>query len=61
MEHGIETEPLARAIYEMNKGVEVEQVGYVLHPSVPRSGASPDGLVGEEGLIESSARTLLHT
>lgn len=52
MDFGTEYEPIARAAYEMEKGIEVERVGFVLHPRIPRSGASPDGCVGEEGLIE---------
>jgi putative phage-type endonuclease len=52
MDFGIENEPLARSVYEMAKGVEVERIGYVRHPFVPRSGASPDGLVGTDGLVE---------
>jgi putative phage-type endonuclease len=52
MDFGIENEPLARAQYELATGVEVERIGYVRHPHIPRSGASPDGLVGDDGLIE---------
>jgi hypothetical protein len=36
----------------MEKGVEVELVGFVLHPAIKRAGSSPDGLVGESGLVE---------
>ncbi len=52
MDFGTENEPLARTCYEMSKGIEVELVGYVKHPSIPRSGASPDGLMGDDGLVE---------
>ena len=52
MQWGTETEPLARAAYESYADVLVDQVGYVLHPSINRAGASPDGLVGLFGLIE---------
>ena len=52
MDFGIQNEPLARATYEMVKGVEVERIGYVRHPRIPRCGASPDGLVGDDGLCE---------
>jgi putative phage-type endonuclease len=52
MDWGIETEPIARSNYEMAKGVEVERVGLVIHPSIERSAASPDGLVGSGGLLE---------
>jgi len=49
---GTNTEPLARAAYEAHKGVLVEEVGFVPHPKIPMAGASPDGLVGSEGLVE---------
>lgn len=52
MQFGIENEPLARTAYELERGVEVERVGLVLHPRIPRSAASPDGLVGKHGLVE---------
>jgi hypothetical protein len=52
MEWGIQQEPFARAAYEMQCDVLVEQIGFVLHPSISRFGCSPDGLVGEDGMIE---------
>jgi putative phage-type endonuclease len=52
MDWGTEHEPEARAEYSRIKGVEVVEVGMVEHPSIPMSGASPDGLVGEDGLLE---------
>ena len=52
MIHGIETEPFARAAYESKKDILVEQVGFIHHPSIDGSGASPDGLVGLFGLVE---------
>lgn len=52
MEWGTNTEPLARAAYEAEKGLLVDETGLVDHPSIPMSGASPDGLVGDDGLIE---------
>lgn len=51
MAHGTETEPLARAAYEMARSVLVDEIGFVPHPTL-MAGASPDGLVGEDGLIE---------
>jgi putative phage-type endonuclease len=57
MDFGIENEPLARGAYEIDRGVEVERIGYIRHPSIPRSGASPDGLVGEHGLVEFKVPT----
>jgi putative phage-type endonuclease len=52
MQHGTETEPLARAAYEALKDVLVDEVGFVPHPTIEMAGASPDGLVGDDGLIE---------
>ena len=46
MDFGTENEPLARTAYEIAKDTEVERIGYVKHLTVPRSGCSPDGLVG---------------
>lgn len=52
MEHGTEWEPMARTAYEMEYDVEVDAVGFVLHPAMDFTGASPDGLVGTDGGIE---------
>lgn len=52
MRWGTEQEPLARAAYETAKGVMVDQVGFVVHPTIDRAGCSPDGLVDEIGLLE---------
>lgn len=50
MQRGTELEPYARAEYETATWNHVEQVGFV---SVGEYfGVSPDGLVGDEGLIE---------
>lgn len=52
MQWGIDTEPHARAAYEMQAGVLVQEVGFVDHPVIDMAGASPDGLIGPDGLIE---------
>lgn len=52
MQWGIETEPEARSAYEAATGVFVTEVGLVDHPTIEMAGASPDGLVGDDGLIE---------
>jgi putative phage-type endonuclease len=52
MQWGTDTEPFARAAYEATHGVMVEEVGFVRHPSIEWAGASPDGLVGDDGLVE---------
>lgn len=52
MLHGIEQEPFARAAYEAAQGVMVEEVGFMSHPDIEMAGASPDGLVGDDGMVE---------
>jgi hypothetical protein len=52
MEWGTQTEPMARIAYEAQANVFVEQVAFVDHPTIEWFGCSPDGLVGETGLIE---------
>lgn len=52
MKWGTEAEPLARAAYEAEFGLLVQEVGLIDHPSIPMTGASPDGLVSIDGLIE---------
>ena len=52
MQWGTDQEPLARAAYEAAKDVLVDEVGFVIHPTISNAGASPDGLVGDDGLIE---------
>lgn len=55
MQWGTATEPEARAAYEFRADQEVLQVGFVDHPTIPMFGASPDGLVGDVGLVEIKA------
>lgn len=55
MAHGTEMEPIARAEYETKFDVMVDQVAFVDHPTIPMTGASPDGLIGTDGLIEIKA------
>lgn len=52
MQWGTDHEPEAREAYEYRKGVFVDQVGLIDHPRISLAGASPDGLVGTDGLIE---------
>lgn len=52
MDDGLELEPLARGTYEVMHGVDVDRVGLVVHPTNDRAAASPDGLVGLEGLVQ---------
>jgi putative phage-type endonuclease len=52
MQWGIEQEPFARAAYEIATGQMVDECGFVPHPTIADAGASPDGLVGTDGLVE---------
>ena len=66
MAHGVEFEDEARVEYA-NKmklliGTDVREVGLIDHPSIDMSAASPDGLVGEDGLIEiKCVQPMTHT
>lgn len=52
MAFGTEMEPEARACYGLLHGVEVQEVGFVEHPTIQMFGCSPDGLVGADGMVE---------
>lgn len=55
MRHGTETEPQARAMYELISGNEVSEVAFIEHNDFV--GVSPDGLVGNDGLLEIKCPT----
>lgn len=50
MQWGIDTEPHARSAYEWDFAVDVVQCGFIPHPRIANTGASPDGLVGKGGI-----------
>lgn len=52
MQWGTDHEGEARAAYEFATDTFVEEIGFAEHPSIPMAGASPDGLVGDDGLVE---------
>lgn len=52
MRWGVENEPIARNLYMMSTNVDVTETGSVSHPGLPCLSASPDGLVGDDGLVE---------
>lgn len=52
MRWGTDTEPLARAEYEIRTGYMVDQVGFILHPIHLRFGVSPDGIVNPTATAE---------
>lgn len=52
MAWGTEQEPEARLAYEFRTDNDVEEIAFVPHPAIAMSGASPDGLIGADGLLE---------
>lgn len=52
MQWGVDHEVEARDAYQFYAEADVEQIAFVTHPTLAQTGASPDGLVGEEGLVE---------
>lgn len=52
MQWGVDQEDNARKAYESHTGTFVEEMGIAFHPDLKHTHASPDGLVGEDGLIE---------
>lgn len=52
MQWGTEKEPEAKAAYEFMHDVDVVAAEFVPHPTIAMTGASPDGYVGDMGLIE---------
>jgi putative phage-type endonuclease len=61
MDWGTANEPLARAAYEIHFGQDVDSIGFAKHNSIEGFGASPDGLIGKDGLLEIKCpRTSTH-
>jgi putative phage-type endonuclease len=52
MQRGTDLEAIARSAYEVDKGVMVIETGFIDCPFISMAGASPDGLVGDTGLVE---------
>lgn len=52
MQWGNDHEPQARLNYAFDRNVEIVEVGFADHPTIKMAGASPDGLVGSDGLAE---------
>lgn len=52
MQWGVDHEQEARSAYEFRTDSDVTEIGFVHHPKIAMSGASPDGLVGKDGLVE---------
>lgn len=52
MQWGTDHEPAARDRYIFDRDADVSEVAFVGHPAIEMSGASPDGLVDADGLVE---------
>jgi predicted phage-related endonuclease len=52
MERGNEDEEAARDCYSFTTGNTVDQVAFIRHPTIERAGCSPDGTIGDDGLVE---------
>jgi putative phage-type endonuclease len=52
MQWGIDTEAAAREAYCQHMLCSVVEIGFVDHPKIEMAGASPDGLIGDDGLVE---------
>lgn len=52
MQWGTDNEASARVAYQLIRDCDVEAVGFVAHPTFQMAGASPDGFVGDDGLVE---------
>lgn len=52
MRRGTELEPEARAVFEAQTGDLVDVVGFIPHPTLDYVGVSPDGLLGDDGMVE---------
>ncbi len=52
MQWGLDNEEKAIAAYEFRYACLTEKIGFVNHPTIELAGASPDRLVGDDGLVE---------
>lgn len=52
MQWGVDKEAEALSLYSFRHDVDVTAIAFVNHPRIPMSGASPDGLILNDGLVE---------
>jgi len=52
IEHGIKFEDEARRFYEIQNGKQVREVSFIFKDEDKRVGTSPDGLIGDDGMLE---------
>ena len=58
MAHGTRCEPMACALYEWERDVAVEHAAWIPHPTIDYVGFSPDGLIGDDGMLEIKSPAL---
>jgi len=52
MQWGVENEPHAKAAYTAQTGNDIVEVGFIMPDGTDAWGGSPDGLIGDDGLVE---------
>lgn len=58
MAHGTRCEPMACALYEWERDIQVQHAAWIPHPTIEYVGFSPDGLVGDDGMLEIKSPAL---
>lgn len=58
MREGTRQEPIARVAYSLEHDADIDQIDFIDHPRIARSGVSPDGLVGDDGFVEFKCRQM---
>ena len=57
MQWGLDNEAPAKALLEASQGIFVERAGFALHPTIEYFGATPDGLIDHDGVLEIKCPT----
>jgi hypothetical protein len=58
IKNGIDLEPVAKELYESISGKEVKECGLFVYSTKGFLAASPDGLIGEDGILEIKCTTV---
>ncbi len=57
MQWGLDNEAPAKALLEASQGIFVDKAGFCLHPQIPEWGATPDGFIDTDGVLEIKCPT----
>ena len=57
MQWGIDNEPHAKAVLEASQGILIDRAGFVMHPQIEYFGATADGLLDTDGVLEIKCPT----